>query len=814
MHKAMRDREVVIDGLPPPEADTPRERPWSFRWIESPAWSGDPTVVAFRLRFLLEDDAELLLRLTGDQRYALHLDGRRIGFGPERGSHKTWFLQTHALKLVRGSHVLVALVSWMPMRDDLSHHGHIGLSPGFALYAEGCPRERFNTGFAPWECLVAKGYGFRPASAFEGFVCFIGARTDFDMREQPEGLAEGADGAGAWRPATVGAWARTLAFGPVNAATQRMLHAGLLPAMHEGVCRLGTVRHAVSGSGPVRTLRDLPFLEATNDSGLAASFQKTLDGGGVLTLPSYRAFRFLVDAEDYVCVWPVATVSGGHGAHVSIEWAESLFRGLIPGTRKKDNRDQMEGKFFIGFGDSFIADGSELPRTFEPLWWEAGRYVLVTVKTSGASLCLHTLRLRETHYPYAFASSFVCDDPRWDGVLRISRRTLEMCSHETYFDCPYYEQLMYGGDTRVEILCSYANSLDDRLARKAIYLFDRSRDDRGLTRVVVPCVTDDCIPPFSLWWVMMVHDQAWWRNDPDFVKARMPGVRAVLEAYRAHIDGRGLLRLPPGWNFTDWAEGGGWDHGVPPIGPDGVNATLAFHLALVLKAAAELEELFGETALAARNRATAETLVRAAVSAFWMPEHSLFAETSHKDGFSEHAQCLAVLCGGLPEGVVPDLLLRAAGGEAVRTTCYFAHYLFEAFRARGMVDALFDRMGIWFAMVDNGLRTTVESHEPTRSDCHAWSAHPMFHAYATVAGIRPASPGFRAVRLAPQFGSLKRIAARLVHPDGFVSVELERMEGGGCFGRLAVPAGIPATAELPDGRRFSWEGGELAVEKK
>ena len=31
-----------------------------------------------------------------------------------------------------------------------------------------------------------------------------------------------------------------------------------------------------------------------------------------------------------------------------------------------------------------------------------------------------------------------------------------MCAHETYMDCPYYEQLQYGGDTRLEILATYS----------------------------------------------------------------------------------------------------------------------------------------------------------------------------------------------------------------------------------------------------------------------------------------------------------------------------------------------------------------------
>ena len=37
-----------------------------------------------------------------------------------------------------------------------------------------------------------------------------------------------------------------------------------------------------------------------------------------------------------------------------------------------------------------------------------------------------------------------------------------MCAHETYMDCPYYEQMMYVGDTRLEVLTTYAISRDDR----------------------------------------------------------------------------------------------------------------------------------------------------------------------------------------------------------------------------------------------------------------------------------------------------------------------------------------------------------------
>ena len=57
---------------------------------------------------------------------------------------------------------------------------------------------------------------------------------------------------------------------------------------------------------------------------------------------------------------------------------------------------------------------------------------------------------------------------------KIMLRTLEKCMHETYMDCPHYEQLMYLGDTRIQMLVCYAISSDTRLAEQSISLFASS----------------------------------------------------------------------------------------------------------------------------------------------------------------------------------------------------------------------------------------------------------------------------------------------------------------------------------------------------
>ena len=52
-------------------------------------------------------------------------------------------------------------------------------------------------------------------------------------------------------------------------------------------------------------------------------------------------------------------------------------------------------------------------------------------------------------------------------------------------------------------------------------------------------------------------------------------------------------------------------------------------------------------------------------------------------------------------------------------------------------------------MLNRGLTTWAETADPTRSDCHAWSASPNYDLLSIVAGIQPAAPGFKRVRIEP-----------------------------------------------------------------
>jgi hypothetical protein len=761
---------------------------WPARWIRHPSEHGEnPKIAAFRCKFLLSEDAVIRIHVTADERYNLFLDGERIGRGPERGDRENWFYETYDINLHVGEHALVARVWWLGSRTP-APYAQMSVTHGFLLAAEGMPDNLLNTGFAPWDCKVLEGYSFLSPEWAWG----TGAKVRIRGAEFPWGFEKG-EGDGWAEPEVVGPAANASSaneFPPIW-----MLRPAILPPMLEEPINAGQARFVQEVHVP--DTRPLPVNQSECLTSEMEEWNRLLAGEGPVTIGPNIMRRVIIDLGNYFTAYPEITVSGGKGSTIRIFWAEALYESEQGGS--KGNRDEIEGKYFLGIGDIFEPDGGG-HRRFETLWWEAGRYLEVLVSTKDEPLSIEDFHIRETHYPYKYEGDFESDDSSLDYVKRIGIRTLEMCSHETYMDCPYYEQLQYVGDTRLEVLTTYCLTRDDSLPRKAMLMFDVSRKNSGITQSRYPSRVMQIIPPFSLLWIAMIHDYAMWRDDPEFVAERMPGVRSVLDVFRRCINADGLVEAPKGWNFMDWVLA--WSWGIPPDGDRGVSGIINWQAAMVFRQAAELEDLVGEPELAARNRRVADKISRVAVTAFWHEGRGLLADDLGKKHFSEHSQCLALLNGEL-QGTKCDRVIHGLLDDPSleRTTIYFNHYLFEAYKLLGRMDRFFQRMGLWFDLEEQGFKTTLEMPEPSRSDCHAWGAHPIYHYFASILGIRPAAPGFAKVRIEPQLAHLTKAKCTLPHPRGFIKVDLSvRLNWLG--GSVELPEGVMGTMVVGNQIRY------------
>ncbi|MEK7767865.1 MAG: alpha-L-rhamnosidase, partial [bacterium] len=421
---------------------------------------------------------------------------------------------------------------------------------------------------ARWEARVLPGWEWiGPGDAWG---------TGANVRVHGDEIAWGAErgeGAG-WKPA-VALHEGGAGLLRNDALPLQLLTPATLPAQLDASGPTGRVRHVARAAN--RETRQVPVREEDHLAPEAARWDALLRDGKPVAVPAKTRRRVLIDLEDYCCAYPELVVSGGKGALVRVLWEEALYEGAEePGgwsrARPKGNRDLIEGKYFVGVGDEFLPDGGK-QRRFTTLWWQAGRYVELLVETGAAPLVIERFALRETRYPLEPEGRFECSDPRVAPALPLMVHALQMCSHETYMDCPYYEQLMYAGDTRLEVLATYMLTRDDRLPRKALRMFDASRLLGGFTSSRYPSRVRQVIPPFSLWWIGMVHDFATWRGDRAFVRSLMPGVRAVTDAFLGTLNADGLVEAPSGWNYMDWVPG--WKDGCPPGGDTGVSGVIS-----------------------------------------------------------------------------------------------------------------------------------------------------------------------------------------------------------------------------------------------
>jgi hypothetical protein len=92
-------------------------------------------------------------------------------------------------------------------------------------------------------------------------------------------------------------------------------------------------------------------------------------------------------------------------------------------------------------------------------------------------------------------------------------------------------------------------------------------------------------------------------------------------------------------------------------------------------------------------------------------------------------------------------------------------------------------------MLRLGLSTWAENPEPTRSDCHAWSASPNYDLLTVVAGIRPGAPGFRKVRIEPHLRGLHRLDASMPHAGGAIHT-LYELGAAGWSAKVTLPPGL------------------------
>ena len=770
------DLVLIADAQDVPVNPKLLQGTWNAQWITCPSVPLRAYgVYHFRKTMDLPEKPEhFIIHVSADNRYLLYVNGIAVGRGPARGSLYNWNFDSYdiAIQLRSGKNVIAALVWNM---GEFAPVAQISNQTGFLLEGDSMAEQVANTDNT-WKVLHDTAY--TPCATDMGSVLHsymvVGPGDEINGDAYPWGWEHADYKDSNWQPAKeLHTPVVTTGYGTDNLWT---LTPRSIPQLEEKVQRLAVVRRA-------------------NGINIDTTF---ISGSHPLNIPAHTDVRILLDQSFETVAYPVIKLSRGKKALVKLTYAEALFDK----NGQKGNRNEIQGKNMLGLYDIFYPDGQE-NRTFSPLWLRTYRYLQLDIQTGDDPLVIEDIYGIYTGYPFVQKASFTSNDSSLEEIWKTGWRTARLCAGETYFDCPYYEQLQYEGDTRIQSLISLYNTGDDRLMRKAINDFYNSRIPDGLTQGRYPSSRLQVIPPFSLFWVSMLNDYWMHCQDDQFLIKYLDAADIVLKWFERHIDSRYEMLGPmKWWNFADWNKA--FQNGVPDGADEGHSAVITLQYVYTLQQAASLFRYYGRTETADHYSKLAAMLAKNTYQHCFDRNKMEMANTPLKNAFSQHAGIMSILAGAIPiaeqKQVVKKILYDTTLSKA---TFYYRFYLTRAMIKAGMGNLYYSQLTPWRDMLKMGLTTFAEEPEPTRSDCHAWSSSPNYDLLATVCGIMPDAPGFKKVLVSPAMGELKEIKGVMPIPGGIVEVAIKRKGINGIEGEVTLPQKVTG--------RLVWQGKEIIL---
>lgn len=753
---------------------------WNARWISVPGT--DPNgygVYYFRKELDLDAvPSEFPVLVTGDNRYKLYVNEELVSIGPARGDATHWNYENVNLApyLKEGMNVVAAAVyNEGPQKTE----SNVSVSTGFLL--QGIDEAKLFFTDRSWKCIEDMAYSAIRQSVPGYYVSGPGEAVD--MKLKVKGWNTAALNTDNWKNAQEGAAGSPKNFVGNSLSNDHMLQPSIIPQLERKYQRLASVRL----DGGLKIPANFPAEKSP------------------LVIPAGTKTEILLDQSYLTNGFFTMNFSGGKDANISVGYAEALYEPAPEGSRgggNKGNRNEVEGKNFIGREDRIISDGSD-NQEFTTLAWRTWRYVRLGIETGNEPLTINDIYGTFVGYPFELNATLKTESEEMKKMMEIGWRTARLCAIETYMDCPFYEQLQYLGDTRIQALVSLYNSGDDRLIKNYFNLADMSRNTEGVTMGRYPTTSPQYITTYALTYIFSLHDYMMYGKDTEFVMDKLPGVEQILNYFSKFQLEDGRVKDLPGWNFTDWVYVPSWNFGAPLKGSDGCSSVVDLQLLLALQMASEMELNRGNTYHGQLYKKEADKLAESIRKSYWNEERGLFSDRAEQDNYSQHSNALAIIC-GLAEGerareigrkLVEDKTLGPA-------SVYFKFYLHEALVKAGYGDDYMKWLDVWRENIAMGMTTWGETSDisGTRSDCHAWGASPNIEFFRTILGIDSAAPGFRKVIIAPHLGELKEIGGTMPHPDGEISVEYKRKGKNGIKVVVILPEGVDGS--------FVWNGQE------
>lgn len=748
-----------------------------------------------------------VISITANTRYRLWVNGKPMLSGPCKGDWHSHYYETVDMTeyLKTGENVFAVQVLFLNPYDVGEQYGNertpilaaVSSPVGHRLALEGmiCGLdgeclEELTTGTADWQVYLDSAYYIKckEINCNSGGFC-----EDIDFRKEPVGWKEtgyvcrkaGQEERGK------GYWWDTTVFETV------------LP---------GNFERAVGFPGKFQIKeRPIPLLfeeegKLTEELGTEVFGRGDARQDWIEIAPGQKV-RIVFCRERVTNAYMRYLFRGGYGGRVRLTYFEKFVKEGedIP-------RDDYENGVIEGMSEEILLSGE--PLVFEPFWVRSFRFLEIVLEADEEAIYFCRPFFRRTGYPMKQISSIGSSEPWVKELWEMCVATLQNCMLETYMDCPFYEQMQFLMDTRLQALFHYVVDGDSRLAKKALWDFHCSMTPDGLMHGKYPSSFPQIISTFSLYFVFMLRDYYWQTGDKAEIKRYRSDVDAILEYYDRKIGESGLVEQVEYWPFVDWQKAWADNAGVPTAAAVGPSTIHNLMYAYALQCGAELADAAGRTGMMQEYQDRQKAVCGRVQELCWDWEREMYREGPAFMQFTQHAQSWAALnrMGTVEER--KKMLLHAVR-EADVIPCSFStsYELFRALEQEGLYGETRELMGRWVNLREKHCTTCPEEPDTGRSENHAWSALPMYEMIRKLAGVEPMEPGWKSVRICPHMDYLTDLQGEAATPFGVVQFQYKKeAETGDMCYMVTLPQGLGGEFCLPDGKTSQLKPGLNRIE--
>ncbi|WOO40293.1 hypothetical protein [Rubellicoccus peritrichatus] len=437
------------------------------------------------------------------------------------------------------------------------------------------------------------------------------------------------------------------------------------------------------------------------------------------------------------------------------------------------------------------------------------RYIFFIAKKFKNKLKINKLCFHECSSDLNYRDYLELDDRAVSTIYSISRRSIQLTTQASCYDCNTREQGSYWGDGLwVTDMIGHMTGDFSHMRELCIAMTGEYRAIGTLKSSLYgfgPPMLDYCMIA-----VEVMRRYARYTADWETVHAHLPTCEAIVSDFRASKDEAGfvsLMRLkelkPEPYEdamiFLDHSGLGWHSRTTTGISRNEPNAGLNLFYLLALQALCEIHHLLGKSTFNLDEEIS--SLRNLCKEKFFDIDAGLVVDSTRPNedskSFSQIVNALAIITSVLEGNTARQAIQTVIDVEQFpwvsQGTPYTYFYLIEALGETNQAALGYTELrNRWLPMVKAGATTTWETFLGENSDSlnHAWSAPLPYFARRWLAGVYPLTHGYSSVGVRPDMSFRLKAKVRVMIPQGSLQVAWVKDSRGSAYVEIVLPENV------------------------